>query len=114
MDEWELDEGKIGTPIHNRAHMKIVRVKEYDGKYNYGAYFTKRAQEAMGNPEYVRFYINKERKAIKVESCTKHDKSSRQIRQKHGISGAPNLVKKYGLPLGYYVMTEPGVFYWEV
>ena len=115
MSEWDLEISHYGEALLNSAHIRITKHHDDNMGIGYGCHITKKAMEALGDPAYVRFYINRARRMVKIEPCNRLDKSARKVRGKHAISGAPSLVKRYGLPLGYYIMTdEVGVFAWRL
>lgn len=113
-DEWQTVDSRSFTDAD--AFIRIEQKKDRDRSHT--IFISRAAYRELGEPEYIQIMFSKkdDLNRIKLVKCLKQSRGARRIvvyKHRHQIGGGPYLVKRHGMPCGYYIMDDQKIFTWR-
>jgi len=103
---------------HDYVKEPYLRIYKIDVSGRLRIYINRLAYDALDKPEYVQILLksNSSGHMIRLVPSVRGLKNARPLRTTAGMvvmGGGASLVKKYKMPVGYYIMGNQGIFTWK-
>ena len=114
MDEWEHETVRNHRRI-SEPFLRIIDLKKHSESNRINLSLS--AYKALGEPSHVQIMVNKKDSGkLKLVSSYEGLTGARPVRRRSSycaMGGGSNLVKRYHMRTGYYILVGDGVFEWR-